>query len=327
MGDAGDDAVRLDGSAFLEPYRSVVERSDPAALPAAMRLWARLGPDRWPLEWRLPVWLGDAFGLDRAISAAISLANVLGLASVRLRDDLADGDVEPADRPTAERLSEAFYRAALDVHRRWFGPSDPFWGRLDAWMTEWEVATLGSAGVRLGPSAEVRPPLAERGAPLKVSALAVCLLTDRERDLARIGECLDHALTAIVLYDDACDWEADLAAGRANAFAAAASRSRRGRAAGGGQDRADVLASMIAGASVRPYFSRIRRELERAAEIAGGLAVEPLAAFCGDLAERFDAEARELERRYDAVGETAMGLVFGPGWMDRSRGTSVAGTA
>jgi hypothetical protein len=328
VGDAGSDAGRLDESAFLDSYRSVVERSCPAALPDALRLWARLGPDRWPLEWRLPVWLGDAFGLDRAVSTAISLANVLGLASVRLRDDLVDGDVDETDRPTAELLADVLYRAALDVHRRWFRPSDPFWGRVEAWMAEWTAATMRSTPDAPGRgAAEDRRALAERGAPLKVSALAVCLLTDRERDFARIDGCLGHALTAIVLYDDACDWEADLAAGRWNAFAVAASRTAARRGGAARLDGPDVLAGLIATGSVGPYFSRILRELGLAAAIAREMGVVPLAAFFSDLAERFDAEARTLDRRYDSVGETAAGLVFGPGWRDRSRAGPVPGTA
>lgn len=324
VGDAGSDAG-LDGSEFFGTYRSVVERSCPAALPSALRLWERLGPDRWPLEWRLPVWLGDAFGLDREVSTAVSLANVLGLASVRLRDDLVDGDVDPADRPAAELLSDALYRAALEVHRRWFGPSDPFWARLDSWMAEWTAATVASALEHhdLRRAHDGRG-LAARGAPLKVSAGAVCLLSDRERDFPRIDACLDHALTAIVLYDDACDWEADLAAGRWNAFVAASSRSPR-RGGGARPDRSDVLADMIAAGSVGPYFARIALELGRAAAIARGLRVEPLAGFCEDLAERIGAEARALERRYDTVGERAVGLVFGPGWRERSRAGPAAG--
>ena len=63
--------------------------------PAALHLTDRLHPQRWALEWNLPMWLGDAFGLEPRVSAEIRLSNVLGLASIRLSDDLADESYRP----------------------------------------------------------------------------------------------------------------------------------------------------------------------------------------------------------------------------------------
>ena len=72
-------------------------------------------------------------------------------------------------------------------------------------MTEWRAATDVRAG-SLG--------LPSRGAPLKISAFATSLIARDTNRFPLLEGCLDHALTAMVLYDHFCDWREDLAAGR-----------------------------------------------------------------------------------------------------------------
>lgn len=276
----------LDVEATFATYRALVERDAPGAMPLARRTWVRLGPQRWPLEWHLPLWLGDAFGLDLAIARRIVTSNVLGLASVRLADDLADGEIDPVDRSAAANLAAVLYDAAVEPYRELLGSDARFWRRLDAWMAE---ARRGAGRGQLT--------LAGRGAPLKVSAFAVCDLTGRGDAFADVERCLDHALAALVLYDDACDWREDLAAGRPNALA-------------GGRSEARVLGGILAG-SIGPYFERIDREVESAIAVARRHEIGGLATWLLELRVSFDREARRLETRYGDLGNAAVRLLFG----------------
>jgi hypothetical protein len=245
------------------------------------------------------VWLGRPFGLPAAVTDAIVLGNVLGLAVIRLRDDLADGEIDAPDVAHAEELSGALYREALLPYRDLLPDHAEFWGRLDAWMTEW-------AGRESATGAD----LARRGAPLKISAYAVCLLSDSKRDFPAIEACLDHALTGMVLYDDACDWEADLLAGRANAFVTS-TLGTLPRADGRNASRAGVLAALIASPASAPHFAMIAEELGSAASIAAGLGLGELDAFLVGLRAEIERQATALDAHYRHLGEIAEAVMFG----------------
>ena len=304
-----NDAAGLDTSAFFEVYRARAAASGAEAMPLALRLWERLDPAHWSLEWHLPVWLGDAFGLTRDLSSQIAMSNVLGLASIRLRDDLDDGEVDRADVTAAEALSAEFYRAALEPYRRLFPEGDSFWGHLDRWMAEWRATALEapSGGADEG-SREFH--LASRGAPLKISAFAVCALASRARDFPTVEACLDHALAAMVLYDHARDWEEDLAAGRWNAFVAMSS-SHPQKPEHREKNRASVLAAMLARGSLARYFARIRTRLERANATANRLELTELAAYLSELMATTDREAAVLDARHRRLGQAAASVIFG----------------
>lgn len=303
-----NDAAGLDIERFFSAYRAQVSESCPDGLSLGLRLWPRLDPQRWSLEWHLPVWLGDPLGLPRDVSNEIVMSNVLGLAAVRLLDDLADGDAEPADRAAATCLADALYAAALAPYSRLLADHPSFWSRLDAWMAEWRSSTLGGHGREACEGQSRREDLASRGAPLKISALGICILAGREADFGRVGACLDHALTAMVLYDHACDWEEDLAAGRWNAFVAAAAggADRRDR----GVTRTRVLAALMAGQAMSRYFARISFELEVARTAARSLNLVALAGHLGALRSTLGTEGAALEAHYGQLGTRAAHLLF-----------------
>lgn len=304
-------------------YRGYVEKSCPDALPLAARLWQRLDPSRWMLEWHLPVWLGDTLGLEREMSSELVLSNVLGLASIRLDDDLADGEIDAADLVAARILSPALYDAALDVYRRRFRSSSPFWPRLATWMREWRSAGAQSTPEGVGMADQRATPtpgeLARLGAPLKISAYALCLLAGRRSVFEVVEACLDHALAAMVMYDHICDWREDLAAGRWNAFVARYGAHPQ-RPVNASANRSSVLAAMMARRAVADQFALIRDELECAARSATELGSEPLTAYLVRLAVKLDREANLREQRYAALGDAALALVFGDA-MTRSGGT------
>ena len=283
-------------------YRERVATSCPDALPLAIRLWERVDPAHWMLEWHLPVWMGDAFGLSRGVSSELVLSNVLGLASIRLQDDLADGEVDAPDVSAAYSLSAALYDAALDVYRRRFSSSSPFWARLAAWMREWRSAD--------GQTMHAPIDLARRGAPLKISAFAVCLLAHRSSLFHVVDACLDHALAAMVMYDHVCDWPEDLAAGRWNAFVARYG-SHPQLPVNASANRSSVLAAMMARRAVANQFALIQVELDRATRAADDLGSEPLTEYLQGLMDKLGREANLLERRYAELGDEARELVFG----------------
>ena len=287
----------VDLAATVAAYRAAAERAGPDASALAGPLWDRLDSDRWTLEWQLPLWLGGAFGLDPRVARRLATGDVLGLASIRLADDLADGEVPAGDVAAARRLASALYDAALVPYRELLAGDSPFWSQLDGWMAAWRLATDRAA---LGPAGRgLSGQLAARGAPLRIPALAVCLLTEREPAFDTLERCLDHALRAMVRYDHACDWREDLAAGRWNAFA------------NGERDPRRLEADLLSGGLIGPYFAEIDLDLERSIALALELDVAGLAGHLASRRASVAAEGRSLESRYRALGDAATQLVFG----------------
>jgi predicted hotdog family 3-hydroxylacyl-ACP dehydratase len=267
--------------------------------PGELRLSDRLDPRRWALEWNLPAWLGRHYGLEPLLSEELCLSNVLGLASIRLRDDLQDGELSAAtDQRSAIHMSDRLYEEALGIYRRSFDPASEFWPQLGLRMEEWRAATMDGGSAKH---------LAMRGAPLKISAFAVCLLAGRVDQFPAVGRCLDHALTAMVLYDHVVDWREDLAAGRWNAFVASATVPGGGPLSGA----AGVELSMMTTDAVSAYFELIGKELNRAAALASGLGVGELETHLRRTAADLEGQGRALAARYMEISERAHQLLFG----------------
>jgi len=267
--------------------------------PDELLLRDRLDPQHWALEWNLPRWLGQAYGLEARLSEEICLSNVLGLASIRLRDDLADGELPAAtEAPAAVRMSDRLYEDALAVYRHTFEPGSVFWTHLQERMREWRAATVdgGSASQ-----------LASRGAPLKISAFAVCLLTARQDRFPLIDRCLDHALAAMVRYDHMVDWRADLTARRWNAFVASMKKTGNG----GQASDAEVLLAMLTTDVIGDYFEVIVVGLERAAALATDAGVHGLASHLTRMATVLGEEGSMLASRHREVLERGQQLLFG----------------
>jgi hypothetical protein len=279
--------------------RHVVE-AFPEGLELARRTVDRLPPENWALEWQLPWWLGEAFGVAPEVSLALAVANLLGLVSIRLGDDLADGELDPADVPGAARLREAAYDAAIGIYRSHFDSTSPFWTTLDESMAAWRVAAERPMESRL----------AARGAPLKIGAFGATVLGGRQACWPILDRCLGHAVTAMVLYDHFLDWEADLGGGRWNAFVASLS-CRPQTPEHAEANRASVLTAMMLGGVVERHFERIRARATAAARLADALRVPPLSAFLGDYADRTAQQGTMVEAHYRTAGDRAAELIFG----------------
>jgi len=269
----------------------------------AIRTLRRLTPADWTLEWYLPWWLGHSFRVDPSVAAQLVLSNVLGLVSVRLQDDLLDGDVPAADLDGATRLSAALFDDALVVYRRHFDEASLFWPFLERSMAEWRRASTAEGPLRWAE-------LSRRGAPLKIAGFATCLLADRRDSWELVERCIDHALLALVRYDQVRDWEDDLRADRWNAFVATISPFPQ-TPANRERNRATVLAGLLMGGAAGAEFARIRADAVRAACSATELDCRPLAAHLSDYAERTAAQGVEVEAHYRIAADRATTLIFG----------------
>jgi hypothetical protein len=246
------------------------------------RLLDRISPPNWTLEWSLPGWLGNAYGLDASTIADLTLANVFGLAYIKLQDDLSDGDIDEGDRLAALLLSSVLHRKWLLVYTGLFPGDSPFWGYFEQYMAQWVRATWASRQKHSKPWSAWGEKdlliLGQRGAPLKTCAVAACLLAQRAEQTPQLESALDHLLTGAVLLDHALDWAEDLATGRHNAFVAYASgwpQTAEHRAA----NRQAVAAELLVGRAGQAYFRLLHRELTAARALARQAGGEDLARY------------------------------------------------
>jgi hypothetical protein len=294
-------------------YRQRVQLVCPDLLPIALRVLDRLEPERWTLEWYLPWWLGEAFELGPDLSYEFVLSNVLGLASIRLEDDLVDGDVHRGEIADATTLSAVLYEEAVAVYRDHFDRSSPFWVALSGFMSEWRTAIHQNDG-HAGPSIDAeggsgRLDLGRRGAPLKIAALGMCLLADRSSRFPQLEDCLDHALAGLVLYDHFMDWEDDLAAGRWNTFIADSStlpQTTRNRA----RNRSSVLLAMMTADAAATHFAVIQEELSAAIVAADLMSLAPLANHLRRYAAQTADQGLVLQSHYRDLAERATNVMF-----------------
>ncbi len=282
--------------ALLGEAQRRMTRLFPAGGDLAAEILRDLTPPAWTLEWHLPWWLGHGFGLDRSLLRELVISNVLGLLSVRLDDDAADGELA-ADARIAGPLARAAYAEALVVYRAHLAGDERFWAFLDRSMADWRAGSDG-------------PNPSSRGAPLKIAAYACCLLGDRPAAWAPLDRCLDDVLAALVLYDQFCDWDADLAAGRWNAFVASVTGVEQvvGNAS---RNRASVLAAMLTDSAVGRWFRTVDVRATEAAEAARAMGLGPLHRFLVDWATRTRDQGAEFEAHYRRTADRATEIIFG----------------
>jgi hypothetical protein len=303
---------------FVKSQVDVVLAGEPADLAElGMRLLNRISPPNWTLEWSLPGWLGSALGLSAPIVAALTLANVYGLAYIRLQDDQVDGEVVEDDQQVAPLLATVLYQKWLLVYTGIFMGESPFWGFFEKYMAQWVAATLRSRralnkAFRDYDAADLRG-LGERGAPLKLCAVAACLLAQREELILKLESALDHLLTGAVLLDHALDWSGDLAAGRYNAFVAYASATTQ-TSENAVANRRAVLQELLVGRAARPYFGVLRRQLQVAIDESRAVGVLRLTDYVTWLQAQADAYGKRLAQGGRAGLHDLVGQALSPVW-------------
>lgn len=257
--------------------------SEPAGVGRlGMRVLDRITPPNWTLEWSLPGWLGSTLGLGAPAVTSLTLANVFGLAFVKLQDDLIDGELAEDDQPVAQLLATALHRRWLLVYARALPGESPFWDDFESYMVQWAAATLASRQGWFRTFAawtdQELLTLGWRGAPLKTCAAAACRLARRDELIPQLEAALDRLLIGAVLLDHAVDWSDDLVRGRPNAFVAYCSSLPQGPAHQEANQRA-VLAELTAGRAGQPYFRLLRRELAAAQATARAAGCVPFARY------------------------------------------------
>ena len=301
----------VDVAAVDAAFIAAAARACPTELPLVLSIRGRIEPDRWALEWQLAEWLGSAFGADPATRFELTVGNVLGLASIRLSDDLADGAIAAPDREAAPVVAAALREAALDFYRLTFAADSPLWPRADAWLRQTGAGSLDAAGpaapAGLGSRREAAL-LAQRGAALKIPAFAFCLLAGRTAAFPALEECLERAVAAMVLYDHFTDWQEDLVAGRWNAFAAHLNPGAIGAAERG---RPKIVSALLAGDLTASYFERCAGHLAAAVEAARRVQVQALADHLLGVARRIDEHGHAVRQHYAGVARQATALFMG----------------
>jgi hypothetical protein len=290
-------AAGVDTAAIATTVVQRVTAAAPELREAASALLARLPPQRWAIEWNLPTWLGAALRVPADQTDRMTIATVLGLGAVRLRDDLADGDIAPVERPAATALAQHLWEQSIAVDRELFEPSSPYWAYLEKTMAAWDARESR------------RPDLTNRGAPLKIPALGVCLLADQPDAFAEIASCLDRTVEALALEDDIGDWRADVEAGRWNAFVAhAAPEAPNDDPA---HTRSQVLVAMLTTDAIATYVARVVATFELAADDARRLSINPLADHLAAQARFAAQHGASLEAHYHETARRASEMLSG----------------
>ena len=287
----------LDCAEVSEEILRWISRREPHVEGIARRHLARLTPDRWTIEWHLPWWLGQRFGLDPELAMALVRSNVLGMLAVRLEDDLEDGEIPASEMAGARLLARVAFDEAVVAYRTWYGTDSPVWEYLHRSMAAWRTGATGTEP-------------AARGAPIKIAAYGCCLSAGRFDAWPAMEQTLDRAVTALVLCDQFVDWESDLDAGRWNGFVATIVGGRQEPAARA-RNRAAVLTSMLTTNVVREHFDAMRREATEGARLAAELGITQLAAFLETWALRVSEQGANVDERYRIAADQATRLFFG----------------
>ena len=275
----------------------------------------RLEPQQWLLEWALPLWLADAFEIDREIGRLLALCNLLGLTHIRLQDDWADAEIGDGQRPVAAALSTLALQAALQRYVYFFPADSLFWPALNRHLRTWAQALQQTSLAARGPaildesSASI---LAQRGAPLKIGATAACLLADRTAELIVLERSLTDILAAEVYLDHAHDWSQDLEAGRFNALVAYASEDEQTPALRA-INHQRVLELFYVGDGAGAYFQAAARYAQHTAQSADQVGCPPLASYARWFATEALAYGQEVSAEAQRQVQSLATAVFSGG--------------
>jgi len=294
-------------------YKAAVARFAPSLAGDATSLLERVLTPNWTLEWMLSRWLGQSLDLTADQVSALTLSNAYGLTSVRLLDDLVDGEAGDVAAATGLLLPTALYHLWVQQYRQMFVEQSEFWPYLDRYLAQWITATHAAteppskAFASYGDEDFRR--LAHRGAPLKLCAVGACLMAGRQSLIEPMTACLDQVLAAAVLLDQVKDWAVDLAAFRYNLFVAYA--TPRPQTLANEMDNRNAVLKEIGTGGTAAYFDVLLSRLVQAQSLCAELESPPLALYIQDYQDQVNLVQEQLDSAVKERLSEITDLLFG----------------
>jgi hypothetical protein len=132
-------------SAAAAAYAIAVDRLATSLAFHARALLDRVCTPNWTQEWRLPGWLVQILDLTLDQVASLTLSNGFGLTTVRLLDDLVDGEAGDEAPDTIVLLPAALHHLWVQQYRLLFDQLSGFWHYFERYLSQWIEATHGAA--------------------------------------------------------------------------------------------------------------------------------------------------------------------------------------
>jgi len=286
----------------------LLSQEPPAHRDAGLAYFNALTGANWTVEWQLPRWLAESVGLPETVQQRLVAVNALGLTALRLLDDLADGDLpaSPFHRTFADRCQAAAENLLGDL----IEPGSDFWDQYRSILAGWKrrQAEGGFQIPDLPPNAGSDPSLA--GAPLYLSAAAVCAIAGRRDLYLPMRSALADYLTAAVLIDHFKDWQQDLSAGRSNLFV---DRLLPGTTIPSNVNkRAHVWSKLGAGGQVDDYLAEVGAALDSAIDGALHLGSRSMASYLEAYRNQAQSAAHHYQGKIKAIFAELQTRVLGP---------------
>jgi hypothetical protein len=301
--------------AVREDYRLELKNLAQPLPDAGQHILDKISTPNWKLEWFLPRWLGNSFGLSADVIRALTLSNVLGLAFLRLVDDQVDGENQVADAVTTLSLATRLYHLAFQPYRELMMGHPQFWDHADEYLAQWTNAILANKrppqeGLR-ALSQDHYQLLAQLGAPLKICCLAAWLLSNQKPVLPDLLLAIEHYVIGAVLLDHYKDWQADLHAHRYNLFI---DHALQGDKMPLTQDELQsyVLEAILSTEVLVSYFSIILKQVQTAQAYAAKVRCneleQHLRSFHQQIALHADGLIQSIEDVIQLAGQKIFGL-------------------
>ncbi len=162
----------------------------------------------------LPYWLSECLQVSEDDCDQLALGNLFGMMHYFIIDDVMDSpsNLHSHLLPLAGLCNLQLmnrYQALLAGH-------SAVWQHYGRYVSDWASAVSTERSLER-PWNDLRS-LAHKSSPLKLTAAALCALSDQEELLEEAELAIDLVLATLQLSDDLADWEIDLEEGNRNAW-------------------------------------------------------------------------------------------------------------
>lgn len=162
----------------------------------------------------LPFWVNYNCKLERDALRKISLANTFMMLFAFTQDDVMDNDIGSLDKADMLSLGNLFFTDFIELYRDVLGADPRFWRYFRLHMRKWaEAVASEKRGFRISDNLldeEILSVVSGKADPVKLAAVAVCVMTDREEWIDKFSMAVDRVLFSLQIADDCADWREDL---------------------------------------------------------------------------------------------------------------------